>query len=358
MPDAARVGDMTSHGPPLNPGIGSLDVLIGYMPAWRALPAGVGAGLEAASKAMDKLMKKPVLTPSDTTPKLVKVQADMTKSAGKAASKGNASASGTTSASYVTLTATNVTLTATWTTASAAPGGQPAANAAYTLAIKAAAAVAASAAMAAVAGMVDTNICPIPCPVPPHGPGVVVKGSKSVFINNFPAARKDDKVIEACGGANAISMGCTTVIIGDEKGGGGGGGGGKSGKSGGGAGSGGDSGPQQAPGGDGGSGSASSIASAGLMMAKNIAAAFSGRALCEVCDDSLVSPDNIHTGEEGTPSLGAEAYTTGNDVSFGSGLQGGEEAMLGHELTHVVQQGQQGTSSPPPGSPTGGPQQS
>lgn len=36
MPFAARVGDMTSHGSPLGPGPGSVNVLIGGMPAWRA----------------------------------------------------------------------------------------------------------------------------------------------------------------------------------------------------------------------------------------------------------------------------------------------------------------------------------
>ena len=39
MPSAARVGDMTSHGSPLTPaapGMGSPNVLIGGMPAWRA----------------------------------------------------------------------------------------------------------------------------------------------------------------------------------------------------------------------------------------------------------------------------------------------------------------------------------
>jgi uncharacterized Zn-binding protein involved in type VI secretion len=33
---AARVGDMTSHGTPLGPGPGAVNVLIGGMPAWRA----------------------------------------------------------------------------------------------------------------------------------------------------------------------------------------------------------------------------------------------------------------------------------------------------------------------------------
>jgi len=34
---AARVGDATSHGTPLGPGPGSIDVLIGSQPAWRAM---------------------------------------------------------------------------------------------------------------------------------------------------------------------------------------------------------------------------------------------------------------------------------------------------------------------------------
>lgn len=36
MPPAARMGDTTSHGTPLSPGPGSVNVLIGGMPAWRA----------------------------------------------------------------------------------------------------------------------------------------------------------------------------------------------------------------------------------------------------------------------------------------------------------------------------------
>lgn len=34
---AARVGDQTSHGTPLTPGLGSINVLIGNRPAWRAI---------------------------------------------------------------------------------------------------------------------------------------------------------------------------------------------------------------------------------------------------------------------------------------------------------------------------------
>lgn len=36
MPPAARIGDLTAHGTPLAPGPGSVNVLIGGKPAWRA----------------------------------------------------------------------------------------------------------------------------------------------------------------------------------------------------------------------------------------------------------------------------------------------------------------------------------
>lgn len=37
MPPAARVTDPTTHGAPLSPGPGSTNVLIGYLPPWRAM---------------------------------------------------------------------------------------------------------------------------------------------------------------------------------------------------------------------------------------------------------------------------------------------------------------------------------
>lgn len=236
MPEAARTTDVTQHGPPLSPGPGSLTVEIGMMPAWRALPESVGAAVEAVSDGMDKFMTTSVLTPADSIPKLALIQSDLAQAAAMAAAEGNPAGVGAVSASLVALNTTDVALTATWTTASAAPGGQPAANNAYTEGIKAAAAAAASAVMSAVGGMADMHMCPIPVPVPPHGPGMVTQGSKSVLIDNLPACRKDDKVMEACGGADPIAMGCPTVLIGDDGGGPGGGGGGGSGKSGGAAG--------------------------------------------------------------------------------------------------------------------------
>lgn len=97
MPLAARMGDMTSHGTPLAPGPGSLNVLVGGMPAWRAV--------------------------------------------------------------------------------------------------------------------VDFHACPLVTVLVPHVGGVVAMGSFTVLINNFPAARQGDMVIEV-GPPNAIAMGCPTVMIG------------------------------------------------------------------------------------------------------------------------------------------------
>jgi uncharacterized Zn-binding protein involved in type VI secretion len=97
MPPAARVGDMTAHGTPLGPGPGSVNVLIGGMPAWRATA--------------------------------------------------------------------------------------------------------------------DFHICPLVTGTVPHVGGVVSVGSVTVFINNLPAARQGDMIVEI-GPSNTIAMGCPTVLIG------------------------------------------------------------------------------------------------------------------------------------------------
>ncbi len=97
MPPAARVGDVTSHGTPLAPGPGSVNVLIGGMPAWRATA--------------------------------------------------------------------------------------------------------------------DFHTCPMVTGVVPHVGGVISVGSVTVFINNLPAARQGDMIVES-GPPNSIVMGCATVIIG------------------------------------------------------------------------------------------------------------------------------------------------
>lgn len=95
---AARVGDMTSHGTPLAPGPGSFNVLIGGLPAWRAIS--------------------------------------------------------------------------------------------------------------------DVHTCPLFTGPVPHVGGVVSVGSMTVLINNLPAARQGDMIVESGGPPNSIVMGCPTVLIG------------------------------------------------------------------------------------------------------------------------------------------------
>ncbi len=159
MPPAARPSDMTAHGFPLAPGPGSSTTLIGFLPAWRAVPAAAAAGLQAALEA---------------TGKAIKILEETTKAAPDATSKAAAVTAETTA--------------------------------------KTAAITAMTSAMAAF----DKHICSMPsAPVPtPHGPGVVLKGSSSVLIDNMPAARQGDKVVEALGGPDPIVGGCGTVIIG------------------------------------------------------------------------------------------------------------------------------------------------
>lgn len=225
MPNAARKTDTTAHGLPLSPGPGSPDIDIGFLPAWRALPSGVGASVEAASNAMDSLIGTSTLTPANAAKPLADIAKALAESAANAAVEGNPSAIGPTVTALITLNTTNVALTTAWTSASAAPGGQPAANTAYTQGIKAAAAGAATAVFSSVGAMADMHNCSVVVPPMPHGPGLVTKGSKSVIFNNLPAARQNDQVMEACGGADPIQMGCTTVEIGDLEGSGGAGGG-------------------------------------------------------------------------------------------------------------------------------------
>ncbi|HUL16861.1 MAG TPA: polymorphic toxin type 46 domain-containing protein [Terriglobales bacterium] len=91
MPPAARVSDQTAHGTPLAPGPGSADVLIGFLPAWRAMidqhacPAvnvsgadGVGSVLmgsptvminnQMACRQMDIVVEKPGLAMGPMNP--------------------------------------------------------------------------------------------------------------------------------------------------------------------------------------------------------------------------------------------------------------------------------------------------
>lgn len=160
---AARVTDNVVHPlpPVLTPGPGSMNVMIGYLPAWRGIPAAAAAALQAAKQISD--------------------------------------------------TAIQVAEAATMATA-----GTPAGPAAYAAeqAAKAASLAALGSAISSMGGMSDIHLCTTPSPVPPHGPGVVVDGSTTVMINNMPACRLGDTIIEPLGPPNKIVKGEMTVIIG------------------------------------------------------------------------------------------------------------------------------------------------
>ena len=59
----------------------------------------------------------------------------------------------------------------------------------------------------------DTHACPLSDGPKPHGGGVVAKGSATVTIGGFPAARVGDQITEA-GAPNPIAAGEPTVLIG------------------------------------------------------------------------------------------------------------------------------------------------
>lgn len=156
--------DTTAHGlpPVLTPGPGSPNVIIGFMPAWRGIPLAAVAALQAAKTVAD--------------------------------------------------TAIQVAVAAT--AAAAGTPGAPAAYAAEQAAKTAALTAMSSAINGAAAAGADIHICAVPSPVPPHGPGVVIDGSTTVMINNLPACRLGDTLLEAIGPPNKITKGEVTVIIG------------------------------------------------------------------------------------------------------------------------------------------------
>ncbi len=214
MPMAARLFDPTAHGAPLNPGPGCGSVLIAYMPAWRALPGALAAAVEGISNAVGPFMLRPQMTPVDAAPSLAEISGRLVAGGAAAAGQGDLSASAKSASAVAAINTANAALTTTWTAASVVPGGQPAANVAYTQGIQAAVAMAASSVVATMAAFSDMHICPLPVPIPPHGPGFVTRGSATVNIGNLPAARQNDQVYEACGGTDPIAMGCPTVNIG------------------------------------------------------------------------------------------------------------------------------------------------
>lgn len=160
---AARVTDTVAH--PLPPALtgspGSLNVFIGGIPAWRGIPLAGAAALLSAKQT-----------------------ADITIRTAEAA-----------------------------TLAAAGTPGAPAAKATEE-ATKASTAATMSSTITSSAGGADIHMCTTPLPIPPHGPGVVIDGSATVLINNLPACRMGDTIVEAVGPPNKIVRGCPTVLIG------------------------------------------------------------------------------------------------------------------------------------------------
>jgi len=164
MQAAARITDNVAHPlpPVLTPGPGSLNVLIGSLPAWRGVPAAVAGALQAAKKVAD----------------------------------------------------TAIQVAEAATLAAAGTPGAPAAKAAEET-TKATCQAAMSAAISAAAAGADIHACTTPLPIPPHGPGVVINGSPTVLINSLCACRVGDTILEAVGPPNTIVVGMFTVDIGD-----------------------------------------------------------------------------------------------------------------------------------------------
>lgn len=160
---AARTTDNVVHPlpPVLTPGPGSTNVIIGFLPAWRGIPLAAAGALQAAKTTADAAVQTAVAA----------------------------------------------------TLAAAGTPGAPAAYAAEQ-ATKTAVLSSMSSAITSASAGADIHMCTTPSPVPPHGPGVVVNGSATVMINNLPACRLGDTIIEALGPPNTIAKGETTVIIG------------------------------------------------------------------------------------------------------------------------------------------------
>jgi uncharacterized Zn-binding protein involved in type VI secretion len=59
----------------------------------------------------------------------------------------------------------------------------------------------------------DFHACPLTTGVVPHVGGVIAMGSTTVLINNLPAARQGDMVVEV-GPPDSVVMGEPTVLIG------------------------------------------------------------------------------------------------------------------------------------------------
>ena len=163
MPPAARITDNVAHPlpPVLTGGPTAVNVIIGFLPAWRGVNPAAAAALQAAKQISD----------------------------------------------------TAITTAEAATTAAAGTPAAPAAKLAEET-TKAAAAVAMGSTISAAAGGSDIHACVTPLPLPPHGPGVVITPSATVMMSNMPAARMGDTILEAVGPPNKIVKGEMTVLVG------------------------------------------------------------------------------------------------------------------------------------------------
>ncbi len=165
---AARITDNVAHPlpPVLTGGPGSNNVLIGNLPAWRGIPAAAVPALQATKK---------------TTGIAIQTAEAATK-----ATAGTPGAPATFAAEQATKAASSATMSS----------------------------MISAAAASSLPGMADIHQCATPLPIPPHGPGVVIDGSKTVLINGLPACRLGDTILEALGPTNKIVKGDFTVLIG------------------------------------------------------------------------------------------------------------------------------------------------
>jgi len=210
----ARVGDLTAHGVAVQ-GPGSADVLVNGQKAWRAMPPGVGEGVGQASSRAKAIMDRPPFMPPDVVTELGPLTSTMSSVGAQAEAAGAPGASATVSTSFAGLASQATALAAGYTAAAAVPGGEPGARVAFTTAFKAALAQTMATAVHSIAGPWDMDTCVAPGPAGPHGPGVVIKGSETVLINNLPAVFKGHRIVEASGGPTAIRIGSANVFIGD-----------------------------------------------------------------------------------------------------------------------------------------------
>jgi uncharacterized Zn-binding protein involved in type VI secretion len=157
MPPAARLTDITVHGSPLLPGTGSMNVLIGGLPAWRAMsPAAVAGFLLLVAKILSNVNKLATAISTNNVPAATKIGKDLADQVPQAVS---------------------------------------------------------------MIGAMDKIVCPmllLRIAGPPHGMGVMLGGSQTVLINNLPAGRVGDQIRELLSPEpNSVAVGCPTVIIGD-----------------------------------------------------------------------------------------------------------------------------------------------